>query len=363
MRQLITAFLIIWCILAVGQPDKEQTVLQRLDIIEQHLGEQETVQQRLSSIEREMQLTDSIQKALKEQLATLKTQNDILSTALEASGTIFDGVSTYFTIVSILLSIIVVAVPVVNYFLVLKPNRETISKLEHLETEIPRKIEADFGIYLAGFEKRKVKQLINFLDEPDKLRDLLNFLFLSTYDDFDEEDQIKMIAYLEKEHETEDIDRRILNKVLSYKPSPISENYYRRVLEVGNQHPDYQFALEYLIDNTPEKFLPFWEMVIPASPSGHEILLDVFAYLRETYLGNDLDTKMYEKRSFGEATVKLFFNSRKICDAIALKEELPYQRKMEMNMNVVTRYEFLKDTLYINTYYDNQSGNLKNKKQ
>lgn len=48
----------------------------------------------------------------------LKLQNEILNSALNANSNIFSGISTYFAVISILLTIIVVVLPLINYFFV-----------------------------------------------------------------------------------------------------------------------------------------------------------------------------------------------------------------------------------------------------
>lgn len=337
MKKLLTILLLTICISSFGQTKVENDHYikfeKQLDLIGKRLSEK-----------------DSIIKVLTDQSSALITKNEILSTTLDANGNIFDGLSTYFTLISILVSIIVIAIPFLNYFLVLKPNREALAKLEKLETDIPKKVEEDFGIYLEGFEKRKAKKLIQSLDDPTNLSQVMNFFFLSSYSDFDDDDQNRVVAFLEANKEIEYTDRMILNSILRTRPSLITESYYKKVLENGEKN-DYEYAVEYLVEDNPEKHLKYWELIITASPKGHEILLDIFKHLLNEFVGNQLDKKTAEKKAFGEATIKLFFDSEAICNAVETKE-LPRHRENEININVINSNKFIKDTRYFAKYLD-----------
>jgi hypothetical protein len=296
---------------------------------------------------------DSLIQVLSDQTYHLKTNNEILSTTLDANGNIFDGLSTYFTIISILLSIIVVAIPILNYFIVLKPNKETIKRLENLEIEIPQKIENDFGKYLEGFEKRKAKSLIKSLTDPSNLKQVVNFFFLSTFSDFDDEDQNIVVSFLENNREIEESDRRILTYILSYRVSLISESFFKKVIE--NMDPlDYIYAIEYLTDNTPEKYIKFWELVITASPKGHHILLDIFNHLLRNYVGSPVDKKSPDKVTFGKKTIELFFDNEAICNAI---ENQKLSKHKVINGTILGWNPFIKDTTYYKRFF-NENGKM-----
>lgn len=338
MKYLLKIILLTLCFTSIAQTkadnDRFAKMQTQLDLINKRISEK-----------------DSVIKVLTEQSSALKTNNEILSTTLDANGNIFDGLSTYFTLISILVSIIVIAIPVLNYFLVLKPNKDALAKLEKLETDIPKKVEEDFGIYLEGFEKRKAKKLIQSLADPTNLNQVINFFFLSSFSDFDDDDQNSVVAFLTANKEIESTDRMVLNSILKSRHSLITESYYKSVLETGDKN-DYQYALEYLVDNNPEKHLKYWELIITASPKGHEILLDIFKHLRDEFVGNPFtDKKAPDKKHFGETTIKMFFNNEAICNAVENKT-LPRHREDEININVINWHKYIKDTLYFTKYLD-----------
>ncbi len=105
----------------------------------------------------------------------VKQENKIYKTAIETDNNIFGGLSTYFTLISILLSIIVIAIPVINYFLVLKPNSESKEKIESLEKTVLEKIEKNFETYFEDLKKNKKRKILSFLDDRSKSSQVTNF--------------------------------------------------------------------------------------------------------------------------------------------------------------------------------------------
>lgn len=295
---------------------------------------------------------DSLTSILIKQSETIKTNNEVLTNALNTNSNIFTGLSTYFTLIAILVSIIVIALPLVNYFFVLKPNKESLDKLEKIEIDLPKKIESEFGDYLNGFEKRKAKQLIKSLEDIKNLSHVVNFFFLSSFSDFDDEDQLRIVSFLKENKEIESMDRRILNSILQARPSLISENYYKSVIQ-DDEVLDNKEAIEYLIDNNAESNIRFWEIIISASENGHKILLDIFNHIYEYYLGNPFDKKTPEKKEVGESLTKLFFNNKTICDSVEQKS-LPnkYKNTGDININTINWNSFLEDTLYIKNNFE-----------
>lgn len=295
---------------------------------------------------------DSLTSILIKQSETIKTNNEVLTNALNANSNIFTGLSTYFTLIAILVSIIVIALPLLNYFFVLKPNKESLDKLEKIEIDLPKKIESEFGDYLNGFEKRKAKQLIKSLEDIKNLSPVVNFFFLSSFSDFDDEDQLRIISFLKENKEIESMDRSILNSILQARPSLISENYYKSVIQDG-EALDNKEAIEYLIKNNAKSNIRFWEIIISASENGHEILLDIFNHISKYYLGNPFDKKTPEKKELGESLTKLFFNNKTICDGVEQKS-LPnkYKNTGDININTINWNSFLEDTLYIKNNFE-----------
>jgi len=297
----------------------------------------------LTTIEKDFKKDSTINK-LEDKIELEKNKNVMLSTALEVNNNIFGGLSTYFTIISILLSIIVIAIPVVNYFLVLKPNKEVLSKLEKLEIEIPQKIETDFGVYMSEFEKRKAKQLIKTLDDNPNLSDIVNFFFLSSFSDFDDEDQTTVIKFLKKKNDIDDTHRLILNSILKSKPSIIAESFYKNMLEIEDKD-QYKSAIEYLTDEEPEKNIKFFELLIKGSDKSHEILMDIFDHIYNHYLGTPFGSTTNQKKKTGEEKAILFLNNEIICNAVK-DYEYPKHISEKININVANWNPFIKETLY-----------------
>lgn len=303
---------------------------------------------------------DSLVNIILKQSESLKANNELLTNTLNANGNIFGGLSTYFTLISILISIIVIALPLINFFFVLKPSKESLLRLEKLEIDLPKKLEAEFGQYLESFEKRKAKQLINSLSNPSNLNQVVNFFFLSSFSDFDDEDQRTVIKFLQENKEIESMDRTVLNSILKARPSLIAENYYKSIIQ-NEEKEDFETAIDYLISNNPEQNIRFWEIIIKASENGHNILMDIFRNIFTSYLGNPFDKKSPDKKSLGETLVKLFFNNQIICDAVETKD-LSEHFKMsgDINVNTINWNPFLESTIYIKKHFE-QKSRKKNK--
>lgn len=311
-------------------------------------------QNEINKLNRKIIEKDSLIAIITDQTRVIKSNNEILTQTLDANDKIFSGLSTYFSVISILVSIIVIAIPVLNYFLVLRPNQDTIKKLENLEQELPNKIDKDFGNYLENFEKRKAKSLIENLNN-ETIDNFTNYFFLSDFSDFDDEDQNKIIEFLKKNPELESTDRLIIHAPLRRKPSLISESFYKDEI-INEDKNNYKYAIEYLLNNEPEKNIKFWETIILASENGHTILMDIFEHLYKTYLGSPFDKKTTEKKKLGESVVKLFFNNETICKAVEQKP-LPekFKHSDNINANVINWNPFLEDTLYIKNNFVGKS--------
>ena len=288
---------------------------------------------------------DSLIKILNEQSKTLKTSNDILNTTLNTNTNIFNGLSTYFTIISILLSIIIVAIPIVNYFLVLRPNQESLEKLKKLEVEIPEKIENNFDRYMSGFEKRKVKQQLSDLRNEYSMTQLSNHLTLYGSLVIDTEDLNNITSFLSLNQDENLPTRSSLNDILKSQNSLISEYFYKGVLE-KEVKLDYKDALEFLIENNFENNLKFIELIIAGRLDGHEILLDIYHYLRDKYVF------VRDPQKNGLKKFLLLFNNEKICESVRRKT-LPNSRKDDIDEWMIEEfYPRLQETLYFKQNFD-----------
>jgi hypothetical protein len=280
---------------------------------------------------------------------SIEQQNALLNTALNVNSNLFGGISTYFTVVSILLTIIVVILPLVNYFFVLKPSEKAMKKVAGLESELLEKIETNFEEYMVKIEHKKAKVLIRALATgPDALIPFVNFFFLREYSDFDDEDQNIMIDFLEKQYEVDHLNLISLHIKLGSRPSRSCEAYYKKIIETADKK-NWDFALQYLINNEPEKNINFFEVNIVQSPDGHKILSQIVDYIQEEYIGSRLtNLTVSEKRKLGEEKFRLFMDNERICDSVENKElHMGHKR---INFALFPENKFIKDTYYYKKY-------------
>ncbi len=280
----------------------------------------------------------------------LKSKVDIYQSTLETDDIIFGGISTYFTIIAILLSIIVIAIPIINYFLVLKPNKQTLDKVEKLESEVLTKIEKNFENYLNNLEKTKSKKIIAMLNDRANLSKVVNYFFLKEADFLEDEDIAIVIKFLEENDDIEEMNKITLHSIVSNHTSILSEKYYKSIFEKEDKI-NQKYAIDYLIENNLPSHIDYIETVIKASDEGHELLTNFFFHIKQKFLGNFKDKKSPEKMELGQEYTKLLFNSDKILESIK-GTELPKGMLSDsrININVINQDKFIRETEYYKTF-------------
>ena len=310
----------------------------------------------VSIIQEKLKLQDSIIGSLNDSNASIKKENELLVSALDVNTNIFNGLSTYFTIIAILISIIVLAIPLVNYFLVLKPNREAIDRMNKLEKSVPEKIETEFCDYMKGFEKKKAKEMIQSLSDPNNLPTVVDFFFLSSYSDFDHDDVSLVVDFLEKNKSVSDFNRSMLHSIIRTTPNVTTDLYYKRIVE-NSDRLNIEYAWKYFLADF-EKSFDYVENVIIQDEHGHDLLLDLFKIVIDDYVGDPyLQIKTDASKEKGKAILLLLFNSEKICHSIG-NYLLDSPRQNDITGSHISFNEFLKETLYIKSFYD-ENGRFK----
>lgn len=297
---------------------------------------------------------DSILKSLNLAVIETKSKVDIYQSALDTDDTMFDGMSTYFTIISILLSIIVIAIPLVNYFLVIKPNAESKKKLESLEQEVIDKIENNFENYFDNLSIKKNKKMISLLDDRSKLSKVTDYFFVNDYEGLGQEDIEKVIKFLENNEDIESSDKLVLNSLVINSKYLISEKYYKSIFEKEDKN-NFKYAIEYLVENDFPSHIDYISIIIKSYNDGHSLLLLFFDYIQETYIGTYLNKKLPEKKAKGEEYSILLFDNDKIMNAIKDKE-VPkgiFGDEHKININRLNGNPFLRNTKYYDIYLKN----------
>ena len=296
---------------------------------------------------------DSLIRSIQAEFQTLKKENELYRVALDVNANLFRGISTYFAIVAILLSVIVIAIPLVGYFLVYKPNEQLVAKVEGLEGEVLSKIEQNFENYFTNLRKLQTQKMLAQLNDPLKVSEVAGYFMLNSPDDLVEAEIAKLIAFLKDDNGAEKSDLLILNSLVISSRLPAAEKYYKSVFEADDKK-NYPYAIEYLVDNDFPTHIKYVEKIIAATDKSHVLLLDFFDYIAQRYLGNRSDKKAPEKKAIGVQYAKLLFDSDKIIEAIA-GEPNPsrYQDPrmgLRMDINTILGYPFLRETKYYPLY-------------
>jgi hypothetical protein len=296
---------------------------------------------------------DSLIRSVQAEFQTLKKENELYRIALDVNANLFGGISTYFAIVAILLSVVVIAIPLVSYFLVYKPNEQLVAKVAGLEGDVLSKIEQNFENYFANLRKLQTQKMLAQLDDPLKVSEVAGYFMLHSPDELAAADIDKLIAFLQRDNGAEKTDLLILNSLVISAKQPAAEKYYKSVFETDDKK-NYLYAIEYLVDNDFPTHLRYVEKIIAAADKSHVLLLDFFDYIAQRYLGNWSDKKAPEKKAIGVHYVKLLFDSDRIIKAI---EGEPNPSRYEdprlgrrLDINVMLAHPFLRETKYYPLY-------------
>lgn len=293
---------------------------------------------------------DSVLRILSYETKKIKFEKGLYEKAIEIDDKIFNGLSTYFTLISILLSVIVIAIPVVNYFLVLKPNKESQKKLESLEHKVIKKIEDNFETYFEVLKKKRNKLMISKLEDRSKLTEVSNHFLIEDSETLEEDDISKVIKFLEVNNDIEVFDKLILNSVVIDSKFLIAEKFYKSIFE-KNDKENYEYAIKYLVKNNFETHINYITQLIKASEDGHNLLIDFFEYISKNYSSEDKSSDKVEK---GIKFINLLLNNDDILDGIKNKP-IPKGILFEehrIDINVIYDNPYLRKTKYYKIYLE-----------
>ncbi len=305
----------------------------------------------ISALTEKIEKQDSTISIIANDLISVKKENDLYTKALDINSNLFDGTSMFFTIVSILLSIIVIAIPVINYFLVLKPNAVALAKIQNIDTDIVSRIESNFEKYFERLRIGKRKKIIQMLSDRSSISAVTSFLFLNYDDALDNDDTIKIIDFLKNNDDIEDGDKMVLNSAVNFE-NPFSEQYYKSVLD-NEVKSKYKYAIEYFVDNNFKSHIPYLTKIIQANENGHNLLIDIYDCIADKFVDGWMDKKAPEKRQIGIDYTKLLFDDENIIKAINGK---PFPNgtlsKHRINSNRINLNPTIKETIYYQTYLE-----------
>lgn len=251
---------------------------------------------------------DVLFKQLLEELSTSNTKNEILKTSLETNSSVINTLSTFFTIVGVVSSLLLL-IPVGNYIWMVKPLQR---KIKNIDKEVTEKIDS----HIASLEKNRFKVFINSLNTPNQSPDEIQFFLNSNFCEYDDENIEKIIQFLEQE----DGDYTLifsLHKLLQRKYSPITKDYYRRVIEKEptlrersfSPQQTTRYALHYILEHAFEENQMFFQTIITISKDKHGVLLNIVEELYEVFFKGNT-----QRASIGQKKIELILNNKEICD-------------------------------------------------
>jgi len=270
--------------------------------------------------------------SLSKEILLLERKNELLNTSLKSNSYTFDGISSYLTVITIILTILAIFVPILTYIFLIKPYKKLKRKMKNIEQEI----ESKFDLFYKNYEKKKFKTLINQLKENHNYKDLVSFMNTTNYKNYDDSDFNIVVEFLKKDIEIEDL--YSLHHILNFKLNNISTLFYKETFE-SEKNNNYRFAIEYLVNDGKDDFFPFLKKQIINSFNGHNLMLDILEYTEYYYLNSE----SLSKKNIANVIIKKYFNNKEICQSLELKK-LPDNRK-----NIFIRF---KNDLYESTLYN-----------
>lgn len=351
MKRFFAILLILVSIQVIGQKSQQIKVSEEKLLFDSLTLLNRELEKNIHLIQNEKRVQDSLLNLVILETQKNKKEIDIYQAALVTDDIIFGGLSTYFTLISILLSILVVAIPLINYFLVLKPNRELKKNLESLEGKVLNKIEDNFETYFKELKKKRNQKMINLLDDRSRLGEVTEYFFIGDTENLDKEGIKKVIAFLEENDDIENRDKDILNSLVINSRFLVAEKYYKSVFE-KEKKKNYKYAIEYLIENNFESHIDYLTMVIKADDNGHDLLLDFYFFISDKYIGDFWENiKSPEKKEKGIKYAKLLLDNDLLLSCIRgmpiPKGDISGGR---INSNRILDNPFLRETKYYDIY-------------
>jgi len=200
------------------------------------------------------QRIDVLEKKISALQETSHTQKlneaiDIASHTIESQDSLLNGFGTLYTIITILLAIIGVALPILTYFFGIKPSVETVKALTD-------NLDKRFTEYLRDSRTKQINlALENLTSNNMELRgNAVNYLSLTQYEGFSD-DQLFRIFRLLKTPGIDEQTANTLNWILAGKINVISEEYFTTEYPLTKDPILKSSALRYFVNSGFEKYL------------------------------------------------------------------------------------------------------------
>ncbi len=285
----------------------------------------------------------------------LAAKNEILSTALEVNNNIFDATSIYLAVISILLTILLVAAPIVGYLYVLKPTNKTLKKLKKLERDLPITIKDHFGPAFDNYVNRKSKEMVSKLQDPTFAKEAAHFLTVNKFAPLDEADLHQISIFLNSDRNLEPWDKVGLYEVLGRKNSVTADIFFRDLLfsERGWERESIKYFMLYNV----EELKKLLQTVLHDKDETNNLLSGISEFIAYTGLPGANDN--IHRIQYWEQVWAYFLNKPDICSTL-LGEKNSTLDDLISDDDFRSRHSFLVDTLYFNQNYD-EKGKRKKK--
>lgn len=292
---------------------------------------------------------DSLLKKQQDLVSDLTRKIDVQSTVLTANAAFFTTLSTIFTLIGILVALIAIGMPLANYFFVWKPGRLSLKKLATLEATLPERIDREFDNFLANSEKRTFKKAIANLTDPLTRGRALDTLFLSKYNEIDEDDIKNVVDFLATSPDLSTSDMIWLHPILKSFENAYSERYYKGIIE-NEDDKNLDDAIKYFVKFGLQKYMVYFQRIIKSAKSGRRLFITIFHVIDRKYLPDPMDrtAKTAEDQAYGEKQATILLNDKAIVDLISAETYDKRRRSWdyEISVNRINWSPFIKDTYY-----------------
>jgi hypothetical protein len=280
-------------------------------------------------------------------------ENGRIKAIVEQYEGINSSISNYLTMISIILTLLAVALPALNLFVVILPNRKIRKRLKLMEKNIPAKVDENFENYMTRFENRKLDLAIERFVNFDDVNALSNLLFLNSVS-ISEEQYRLIIEKIKSGIELDGNSSIVILNSLQNVDSGECLNFFRSILENDNNaHLEYAISFFSLTDFGSR--LKYLEKVLTGR-SDYEKALGILVHkIIDNYIGDGkFRTKTAKDVNIGKQKLNQLLNSEKIVEAFN-KDKIHTGRGnpeiMFGDYSLQMYHPYLSETLFYRKHY------------
>jgi hypothetical protein len=295
---------------------------------------------------------------LQSRVLSLEQENALLKNTFDQAQSLNSNVANYITLISIFLTVLAIAIPLLNYVFVIKPNRKIGNRLKNIEKEIPQKIDSNFEIYMVNFELKRINKGIEEFTKNNNYTLLSDMLFVSNTTDLTEEQCERIINKLNTGIEINDTNCSIIMSNLFNPQYRTCDAYFKSILEDEGKNVYLAYSIKYFTRKDISLDIKYLEKILPSRNDFEKVFVKLIDSIESEYLGDPFqDKRPIVEINIGEEKAKILLNNRRIVELFnpdKLVDEYTYTPQFFDNDNVVNFHPFYKTTYMFKKHYEEE---------